>query len=134
MAKEANFPHLPCQNHTSALGVLEIKKADCAISTYSTGIRNLLLRIKRSTVPSGILRHLTSLNSHVTKTFKWTVMCQDLSRFEKLHDYRRMLCHFIRCLRKFPSKNMIFYLNLTPHRNFMVSSRPVGCLFARGIR
>ena len=64
----------------------EMKKANCAISVHAKGIRDLLLRIKSSTVQSGILQQLTDFKCTVTKTFKWTAMCQDLSRFEKLYD------------------------------------------------
>ncbi len=84
MTKDANLPHLPCHNHTLELDVLELDKSHSAISLHHSAIRDILGKVKQSTVEYGILGQLTNIKCTTTKTFKWTAKFQVCSRFEKL--------------------------------------------------
>ena len=118
----------------------ETKKSNCAILTCAQEIRDLSLEVKRSTVKSGVLRQLTNFKCAVTKTSKWTAMCQDFSRFENLYDALTEMTNIDRSKISFDTSadfhktSNIFFLKLMRHLNFMASHRYMVYLGTRGSR
>lgn len=62
----------------------EMKKGGALVTTHHRIIHDILMKVKRSTVQTGILQQLTNLRPTVVNTCKWTSMTSDLNRFTKL--------------------------------------------------
>ena len=81
LAKDMGHAHFPCMNHTFAMDVGELDKAETDLSKHCKKVREALSNVKQSIKETNILKRFTPLAPKTVKTCKWT---------EKAHSVKRM--------------------------------------------